>query len=372
MTKILIIGAGFAGCAAASFLKDKFNPKDITIIDKLPYTGAGVRTFFYGGHPYTFGPRHFLTKKEWIFDYLNSKIPLRRCNEHQFITYVEKDREFYNYPIHVDDIDIMPEKNLIQDELKNRNEHNIQNSNNFESYWINSIGNTLYEKFINTYSKKMWMVEDNTIIDDFGWSPKGATLKSGPKEAWDVAISAYPKALNGYNDYFEMSVQETNLYLNGFIDKFDIKNKKIHINGEWHQYDIIINTISPDILFDFTFGELPFIGRDFHKLVLPVEHAFPKDVYFVYYAGNEPHTRIVEYKKLSNHIDKKSTLIGIEIPSLNGKHYPLPLKKFYKLADKYFELMPDNVFSIGRAGSYRYQVDIDDCIEQAKDLLSKI
>ena len=34
--------------------------------------------------------------------------------------------------------------------------------------------------------------------------------------------------------------------------------------------------------------------------------------------------------------------------------------------------MPDNVFSIGRAGSYRYQVDIDDCIEQAKELLSNI
>ena len=41
-----------------------------------------------------------------------------------------------------------------------------------------------------------------------------------------------------------MSVQDTNLYLNGLIDNFDIENKKIHIDGEWHEYDIIINTIS--------------------------------------------------------------------------------------------------------------------------------
>jgi UDP-galactopyranose mutase len=27
--------------------------------------------------------------------------------------------------------------------------------------------------------------------------------------------------------------------------------------------------------------------------------------------------------------------------------------------------LPKDVYSIGRAGSYRYEVDIDDCIEQA-------
>ena len=30
--------------------------------------------------------------------------------------------------------------------------------------------------------------------------------------------------------------------------------------------------------------------------------------------------------------------------------------------------MPDGVFSIGRAGSYDYSVDIDDCIAQALDI----
>ena len=37
-------------------------------------------------------------------------------------------------------------------------------------------------------------------------------------------------------------------------------------------------------------------------------------------------------------------------------------------AQKYYDLMPPGVFSIGRAGSYRYLVDIDDCIEQAFEL----
>jgi UDP-galactopyranose mutase len=368
--KVLIIGGGFAGCASAHALSFKEN-FDVTLIEQASVLGAGVRTYFMGGHPYTFGPRHFLTKKEWIFDYLNKYIPLRRCNEHQFVTYVEKDSNFYSYPIHEDDIVKMPESNLIYDQLAETESVKIQNSKNLEEYWINSVGKVLYDKFINEYSKKMWNVEDNKIIDDFGWSPKGATLKKGPRAAWDIAISAYPIALDGYNQYFEIATKGAEVLLNTNISKFDIINKSIEVNGINLKFDIIINTISPDILFEFCFGKLPYMGRDLIKLILPIENALPKDVYFSYYAGDEAFTRVVEYKKLSGY-KSKSTLIGIEFPSSNGRHYPMPFLSEYERADKYFNLMPDGVFSIGRAGSYRYQVDIDDCIEQAFDIVNKL
>ena len=52
----------------------------------------------------------------------------------------------------------------------------------------------------------------------------------------------------------------------------------------------------------------------------------------------------------------------------NGKHYPLPMKKEIKKSHKYFNALPEWFFSIGRAGTYRYEVDIDDCIEQAMEI----
>ena len=55
----------------------------------------------------------------------------------------------------------------------------------------------------------------------------------------------------------------------------------------------------------------------------------------------------------------------MEIPSKNGKYYPLPIKKEQSIAKKYFKLFTKNTFSIGRAGSYRYEIDIDDCIYQS-------
>ena len=68
--KVLIIGGGFAGTASARLLGPLKNLK-VTLIEKNSFLGAGVRTNFYGGHPYTFGPRHFLTHNKKVYKYLN-------------------------------------------------------------------------------------------------------------------------------------------------------------------------------------------------------------------------------------------------------------------------------------------------------------
>ena len=370
--KILIIGGGFAGCSIAHQLSDK--KYDITLLDKSNILGAVVRTSFYGGHPYTFGPRHFLTFNKKVFNYLNKIVPMRLCGDHQFLTYIESDNEFYNYPLHYDDVKKMPDKKKILNELNQKKNIKLKNSKNIEEYWIASVGKTLYKKFIESYNKKMWMVDDNRVIDTFNWSPKGATIKSGPRAAWDKAISAYPKKINGYNDFFDKLYKKNiKILLSSDLKIENLKKKIFKINNKKMTFDIVVSTISPDFFFNYSLGELKFIGRDFHKIVLPKKNVFPKNVYFLYYANKEQFTRIVEYKKFTKH-KSQNTLIGLEIPSLNGKHYPLPFKKEIKKAINYIKKFPKWYFSIGRAGTYRYEVDIDDCIEQAmlvKEIIEK-
>ena len=121
------------------------------------------------------------------------------------------------------------------------------------------------------------------------------------------------------------------------------------------------------------YGELPYIGRDIIKIVLPLKFVFPGNVYFLYYAGKQEYTRIVEYKKLTRqNLDIHTSLISIEVISKNGKYYPLPFKSEISKAKKYLDDLPDGGFSIGRAGSYDYGVDIDDSIEQAMKVISSI
>ena len=103
------------------------------------------------------------------------------------------------------------------------------------------------------------------------------------------------------------------------------------------KFDLIVSTIGPDILLK-EFG-LKYIGRKLNLIVFPNEYVFPENVYFLYYANQEPFTRLVEYKNL--HIINQRLLIGMEIPALNGGFdYPVPFKDQQNLA-KYYEMMPE-------------------------------
>jgi len=112
--------------------------------------------------------------------------------------------------------------------------------------------------------------------------------------------------------------------------------------------------------------------RQLDLIVLPVEYAFPGNIYFLYYTGPERYTRLVEYKKFTKHKDK-NTLIGMEIPMMNGgKDYPMPFQWAQRKAQEYIDMLPSNCFSMGRAGSYLYGIDIDDCIRQAMNVKESV
>lgn len=370
MKKILIIGGGFAGCSSAE-ITSKIPGSKITIIEKSNNLGAGVRTYFNGGHPFTFGPRHFLTTKIEAYNYLKKFLKLRNVNYHKFISYIRQDDNFYNYPLNVKDIEKMPDKNKIKSEIKSAK--NVEKSKNLEEFWVRSIGKTLFNKTINNYNKKMWQVLSCKEIDSFKWSPKGYTIKKGKEAAFDDRISMYPTEKDGYNSYFDkiLKIKNVKVKFKSILKSIDLKKKIANVNGNKIKFDILINTIAPDILFNYKYGKLKFIGRDLHTFVLPGKYAFPKDVFFIYFPNTEKFTRLVEYKKFTQH-KSKNTLIGMEMPSNNGRYYPVPFKIEQKKAKKYFNKFPKWCYSIGRAGTYRYEVDIDDCILQSIEIGKQI
>jgi len=370
MKNVLIIGGGFSGCSSAEMISKIPNTK-ITIVEKGTTLGAGVRTHFNGGHPFTFGPRHFLTTKIEAYNYLKKFHKLRNVNYHKFISYIRQDDNFYNYPLNVKDIEKMPDKKKIKAEVKAAK--NVDKSKNLEEFWIRSVGQTLFEKTINNYNKKMWQVSSCKEIDSFMWSPKGYTIKKGKEAAYDDRISMYPTEKDGYNSYFDLipKIKNVNVKFKSVLNSIDFKRKTATVSGKKIKFDILINTIAPDTLFNYKFGKLKFIGRDLHTFVLPGKFAFPKDVFFIYFPNTEKFTRLVEYKKFTRH-KSNNTLIGMEIPSDNGRFYPVPFINEQKKAQKYFKLFPEWTYSIGRAGTYRYEVDIDDCILQSLEIARQI
>ncbi len=384
MKRALIIGGGIGGAVAGIELSKK-SGWSATIVEATDRLGSGLRSHWVAGIPCTFGPRHFLTQDEDCFAYISSLIPMRRCSEHEFLTYVESDKQFYSYPIHEDDIDRMPDGLQVRDELATLEseyrdrvfslttgaEQSTMSVSNYRDFWLKSVGPSLYKKFIENYTKKMWMLEDESLIDDFSWSPKGVAVKKGPRAGWDTAISAYPAEQSGYDRVFDLAERCTAVRFATRVDSVDPVACTSIIEGQLERWDLIINTTPVDALMGFCYGRLMYIGRNIDFIPLPVEYALPPNVYFCYYAGGEKFTRVTEYKKFSK-IVSPHTVISVERPSNNGRLYPLPVKEERDRFLRYSSDFGNRFFSIGRLGLFNYRYDIDDVISQARKVVKDL
>jgi len=350
--KATVLGGGFAGTTVAHLLaKDGWH---VELWEK-DHLGGGCRTFFQGGHPFTYGPRLYYGYSDKVFKWVDSIIKIRRF-PFELLTYVERDARFYSYPIHEDDIPKMPDREEIEAELKARD--NSTEPANFDEYWIQRVGKRLYDKFVNNYSKKMWMIEDNKVFDIFKWSAKDKAIETGTKEAYKGSYIGYPVNLHAYNPYFD-----------AMVEGVEVIHKKYKA-GDETQSDVVVSTIPIDEFQGYKYGELPYVGRDFSVFILPCKQAFPGDVRFCHYAGKEPHTRITEFKKIT-YYDSPDSLFVLETPSKRNKLYPYLTKANVALTAKYLESLPANVYSIGRLGTYKYTT-IENTIAQAGACAAKI
>jgi len=370
MKKAIVIGGGFTGCTMAYFLKN--NGFDVVLYEASPFLGGGCRTFFYRGHPYTFGPHHLIvkTEDEEAWNYFDGFTKLRKI-DHHVMTFPDGEDKFFNYPPVMSDISEMTRGKQIIQELSTLPPEK-EGSTNLERYWRESVGDTLYSMFVDKYSKKMWDIKNNQELDqDITFSKKKDPVRKELAEYFEGAkVIAYPYELTGYNAYFEKTTAEVDVRLNTPISNFDIPNKRVFVDGEWESADVIISTTTPDMLFDYQYGELKYMGRDFMKIILPVERITPEPYYFMYYAGDEPYTRIVEYKLLTGYKSPES-MIGIEIPSKKNKLYPYPVKAEVDRAQRYFTDLPDDVYSMGRLGAYKYK-DMYEIYKDAQSIMKKI
>jgi UDP-galactopyranose mutase len=366
--KILILGAGFAGATTALLLKDKY---DITVLEADVNPGGGCRTKYLSGHPYTFGPRVFFSNDQEVISTLTSIIKIREYNTKTF-TYVEPDGSFYNYPIQKSDIELMPDRDIIKKELGcDSHDSLMTKTDNFEDYWINSIGPTLYNKFVDKYSKKMWTIESNrNLTNNFEWVNRGTPIRDGDCRLYKDQFQGYPEAHDGYNEFFNVSLNDINFVNECRVLSYDWDTNTISTTKGVFKGDIVVNTLPVDYLFKLTYGKLQYSGRKFYPFVLPIEYAMPHEMTWIHYSSNEPYTRITEFKKITNY-KSPHTLLGIEVPDNNSRYYPV--QSFSELARfaKYKEMFPKNFYSIGRHGSFKYK-GIPDAIRDALDVKAMI
>ena len=345
--RILVLGGGVAGASIAYYLGIK--GFEVTIIERNTRVGGLARTCYYAGHPYEFGPHIWfwpggpaapinqtictLTKGELYYI------------ERRLFTYVESDRRKYRYPVHYDDIAGMPDRERIEQELRENRDAQLKlieerlpeiGRCKFEDYFTAAIGATLYQKFMANYTWKMWNIPGNELETSMVWADRFNSEKDGapspqrvtgydPLKFGDhtlgkgIHFQVYPK--HGWNAVWDAMAADATRVRDTILGIRD-EHRRPYIataGGEkyyFSDFHTVFNTIDIDRLW----GEdtLPYTGRMMIPLLIPhLARAFPEGAESLHYSSCEFQTRVTEMKAITRY-DSPDTLILIEVPVLPG------------------------------------------------------
>lgn len=347
--KVVILGGGLAGCTMGYLLSCQ--GYEVIIVEQEMQLGGMCRTFYREELSYEIGPHIVYTNNKETISFMKRFIEIVP-NVFYVGTYVEN--QFLTYPLHMEDIYRLKDRDKISKELCQLN-HKEPDRTNFETYIISLFGERLYKLLYYHYTKKFWGIEPKNLTVKWATTRELSFNFNKDKRAFSAKYQGYPKT--DYNDLIAGLIKGCKV-IRGKVEYFFDRPK---VNGEFVKADFYISTIRLDDLFRKEFGELKFRGIKQEVEILNQEHFFSlipdskKRFSWVYYPNNCKYTRICEYKNI-NLKSNRRTLIAKEYPVDEVNHYPFYMEEtekiFYKYIDKISHL--SNIITLGRLGLYIY------------------
>lgn len=262
--RILIIGAGPAGLAAAYELSKKGKDIEVDIFEAEPEVGGLSKTISLDGYYFDLGGHRFFTniedvKKVWHEVLGKDFISQKRISR---IYYKNK---FFDYPIKISNVLMnlgVLESSLIFFSFLKSKIRPFKKEDNFEDWVTNRFGKKLYRTFFKTYTEKVWGMPCKEISSEWasqrikGLSLLSALLNALPlKRKKDIKTLTksfyYPKYGPGmmYEKIKDLIEKKHNfsVHTNLAVKKIFQKGRKWQIHtdkgAEQKKYDHIISTM---------------------------------------------------------------------------------------------------------------------------------
>lgn len=352
---VMIVGAGFAGSVMAERLANDAG-KRVLVVDKRPHIGGNAydRLDEAGILIHQYGPHIFHTNSDEIVRYL-SRFTDWRPYEHRVLAAV--DGMEVPMPINRTTLNMLYNLDLKTDEdaaafLASRAEP-VQEIRTSEDVVIASVGQDLYRKFFQGYTRKQWGMDPSEL--DKSVTSRVPTRTNIDDRYFTDSFQAMPK--HGYTKMFEKMLDHPNIDVLLGVDYSEAQAAYPH--------DQLVFSGPIDEFFDYRYGKLPYRSLQFQHETIDAPW-FQKVATVNYPSLDVPYTRITEYKHLTGQ-DAPKTSITYEYPSAEGDpYYPIPRAENQALFKKYEALSlarPDVVF-VGRLATYRYY-NMDQVVGQA-------
>ena len=355
----LIVGAGLFGAVFAHEASRR--GKTCLVIDKRNHIGGNIYTEEVEGiQVHRYGAHIFHTSRKQVWDYINQFAEFNHFVNSPIAIYKD---ELYNLPFNMNTFHQLwgvrtpaEAKAKIQGQIARMH---ITHPKNLEEQALALVGQDVYEKLVEGYTRKQW----------------GRECKDLPSFIIKRLPLRYTYDNNYFNDRFQgIPMGGYTKIVEKMLDGIDVKTNTDYFSFIKENPDIAEKTVFTGMIdeyFDYKLGALEYRSVRFETEVLNTDN-YQGNAVGNYTEREVPYTRIIEHKHFEFGTQPK-TVITREYPAAweKGKepYYPVNDPKNSELFDKYERraLEEKNVIFGGRLGMYRY-MDMDQVIEEALSL----
>ncbi|MFP4400711.1 MAG: FAD-dependent oxidoreductase [Candidatus Woesearchaeota archaeon] len=345
--KILVVGAGFAGCTAAHLL-DRLG-HEVTLIEKSDHLGglSTSRQYEDGRYYEPYGAHIFHTKNKKIWDFVSE---FSKFNSYKHQKGMIIDGTLFHFPLCKDEIGLFPDKDVILKELEFRPK--TVDQTNFETAMISLFGRTLYSKFIKNYSEKMWGPDFRSLPVSVGLDR--IPIKTKKEVLFEDKYQGVP--VKGYQNLFRKMLSSIRLRLSTSEFSKD-------------DYDLVLYSGPIDELFHNCKGKLAYKGLEF---VTRTEDRWECLSYGTINLPDNPiYIRKSNFDTIYERKRDSNFLVQYQKSGLK-RMYPFQSKEYESTFQEYLRLVADtNIIPIGRLGLFRY-LNMDEAVWISMEVVSRL
>jgi len=415
--KYLIIGAGISGLTFANYVKS-----DYIILEKENEVGGYCRTIKKGDFIWDYAGHFFHFKTEEFKKIFMDKVDKNDIIYKDKCTKILYNDNLIDYPFQTN-IHQLEKQDFIDCLYDLFNKEEKEEYDNFLDMLYGKFGKSIVEKFLKPYNEKLYAcdlqkLDKNAMGRFFPYADKNQIINNMKKNE-DVSYNnkfLYPK--NGAGSFMDIlynNLEKDRVKLNTTIKSIDKDNKVVTTtNGEVYQYEYLINTAPLNHFLNL------FNNKEYQKLeqelsynkVLVFNLGFNKKSKFtqehwIYIPDKEVnyyrigfYDNILDSDKLSMYIeigydknDKINVEEQLELTLKNLKKHniitdDMELEEYVsiimdpayvhingetdkKITELKNNLSKENIYTIGRYGSWTY-CSMEDCMIEAKKISGKI
>jgi UDP-galactopyranose mutase len=364
---IVIVGAGISGATLAERYATQKNKK-VLVIEKRDHIAGNCYDYTNeAGHMVSrYGAHLFHTNFEDVWQYVH-KFSDWRPYEHRVLAKV--DGQLVPIPVNITTVNTLFKLDIQNSEemrewLEINQVHN-DNPKNGEEAALARVGEVLYDKMFKHYTKKQWDVYPDQL--DASVLQRIPVRDNFDDRYFGDIHQALPVA--GYTKLFEKMLNHPNITVLLSTDYFDVRDhlkaaEKLFYTGPIDRFFDFKHSVEKDLQWRSIRFEWQTLDQEEFQEGAVVNYPQMEDGMF---------TRIIEYKKIYNQQDPKTTICREFSTDEGEPYYPVPNPEndaiFQRYKDEADKLK--DIYFVGRLANYKY-FNMDQAFKNALNLFAEI